>query len=219
MKNLVLGLGLLLSVAATVAGCRETSKLPEPAIENMPLILPIQSDNPFKRYFDFQRGRLGINSLRTNNQITIRTRPIYQFTISPTNTDVKVRTVEVYKSFAVPLNAANTAYEYGPRVKFGEYSSFPTTVTLNSLEALKGLTYQDGAVTTPLIELNPDGTINPTKNFIGVKLNTAIVFTFEYILEDGRRIILTPLSTRGAITGTFAARPYAAYAVFKDSVQ
>ena len=57
MKNFILGLGLLLSVAATVTGCRETSKLPEPASESLPLIFPTPSDNPFRRYFDLQRGR------------------------------------------------------------------------------------------------------------------------------------------------------------------
>lgn len=216
MKNFILGLGLLLSVAATVTGCRETSKLPEPASESLPLIFPTPSDNPFRRYFDLQRGRRSINLLANYENPT---RPIYQFTINPSNRDVKIRTVEVYKSFAIPLNASGTAYSFNPRVKLGDYSTFPTTVTLNSMEALKGLTYLDAGVPIPIIQLLPDGSPDPTQSYVRVAFGTAVVFTFEYILEDGRRIILTPLDTRGGVTGTFTAKPYAAYAVFQDSIQ
>lgn len=212
MKNLILGLGLLLSASA-LSGCRETSKLPEPASESLPLIIPIKSTDANKRYFDLPRARASENFLQGLDPAT---RPTFEFTIDPTNRDVKVRTVEVYKSFAIPLNAAGTAFNFGPRVKLGDYSSFPATISVGSMEALKGLTYLDAGLPIPIIQLLPDGTPDPTKFILPVTLGRAVVFTFEYILEDGRRIILTPLDTRGGITGTFAAAPYAMYAFFRN---
>lgn len=213
MKNLILGFGLLLSAAATVSGCRETSKLPEPAIENMPLIFPLKSTDVNKRFFDLQRARANENALQNYDPAT---RPTFEFTIDPTNRDVKIRTVEVYKSFATPLNAAGTSFNFGPRVKLGDYSSFPATISVGSMEALKGLTYLDAGLPIPIIQLLPDGTPDPTKFILPVTLGKAVVFTFEYILEDGRRIILTPLDTRGGITGTFTSAPYAMYAFFRN---
>lgn len=216
MKNLVIGLCLLIAAPAAMSGCRETSKLPEPAIENLPLILPIQSTDTARQYLNLKSSRSNETGLPNIEPPNLPYRPTYEFTIAPTATDVKIRTVEVYKSYAIPLNALATAYKFGPRVKYRDFSSFPVTVTLNSNEALKGLSYIDGSgVTIPVVELLPDGTQNPNKfiNFVDVK--HAVVFTFEYILEDGRRIILTPLDSRGSILGTFALKPYAAYAVFR----
>ena len=47
----------------------------------------------------------------------------------------------------------------------------------------------------------------------------AIVFTFEYVLKDDRRIVLTPLSTTagsvGAPTGAQINAPLAAIALFR----
>lgn len=213
MKNLILGLGLLLSTAATVAGCRETSKLPEPAIENLPLIIPVASTDPNKRFYSLQRARQNANGLLSQDPAT---RPTFEFTINPTSRDVKVRTVEVYKSFAIPLNAAGTAFNFGPRVKLGDYSNFPVTISVGSMEALKGLAYLDAGLPIPVVPLGPDGNYDPAQFIIPVTLGRAVVFTFEYVLEDGRRIVLTPLDTRGGITGTFTSAPYAIYALFQN---
>ena len=215
MKNLVFGLGLLLSAAATVAGCRETSKLPEPAIENLPLIFPTVTADTARQYFNWKSSRSNDNGLSNIDPPNLKYRPIFEFTIAPTERDVKIRTVEVYKSYAIPLNVLGTAYRFGPRVKYRDFSSFPATITLDSNEALKGLTYLDGSVTRPVVQLLPNGSQDPTQFINFIDPGHAVVFTFEYILEDGRRIILTPLDTRGSITGTFTAKPYAMYAVFR----
>lgn len=216
MKNLVFGLGLLLSAAATVAGCRETSKLPEPAIESMPLILPIASTDTARQYFNWKSSRSSENALPNIQAPNLTYRPTFEFVIAPTERDIKVRTVEVYKSYAIPLNALGTAYRFGPRIKYRDFSAFPATVTLDSNEALKGLTYLDGTVTRPIVQLLPDGRQDPGQFINFIDPNHAVVFTFEYILEDGRRIVLTPLDSRGSISGTFASKPYAIYAVFRD---
>ena len=219
MKNLFIGLSLVLAGAGAFSGCRDKSKLPEPTIENLPLIIPQYSADPTKTYYDFLRARLPLNTLNSRSL----TRPVFEFVINPSNTDLKIRTVEVYKSFGSTVGAVNAPppikspaplgrnFSFGPRVKFGEYSSFPATVSIPSNVAIADLPYYPAGL---------GGIINPVAptdntafaNVIGP--GTAVVFTFEYVLEDGRRIILTPLDSRGAVTGTFANAPYAAVALF-----
>lgn len=219
MKNIFFGLSLLIVGTGALAGCRETSKLPEPAFESMPLIIPEYSSDIKKTYYDFRRARASFDYLADS-----LTRPVFEFTINPTNRDIKIRTVEVYKSFgstvgtpAPPPGIKSPAplgrnFSFGPRVKVGEYSSFPATVTVRSDVAIADLPYYPaglGGISQLVAPINNSLFAN------AIAPGTAVVFTFEYVLEDNRRIILTPLDSRGSVTGTFAAAPYAAVALFK----
>ncbi len=219
MKNLFFGLSLALAGAGALVGCRDTSKLPEPVIESLPLLLPEFSTDTAKTFYDYNRARKSLNDLRRDNEV----RPVFEFVINPTSRDVKIRTVEVYKSFGTPVGTVPTSspptlaplgrnFNFGPRIKIGEYSSFPATVTLKSDDAIADLPYIPAGLggRTQLVAPVNDGAAA-----VAIAPGTAIVFSFEYVLEDGRRIILTPLDARGAITGTFAAAPYAAVALFK----
>lgn len=190
MKNHLAILLLLLSVAGGLTSCREESRLPAPKLlGSLPLITPVLSTDPEKAYFNFRRSQLSDNGLLTSTAITNRTRPVFEFTFSLDNTrDLKVKTVEVYKSF-------QRISDLGPRVLVGSYSSFPATVSLNSQDALAGLSR---LITQPpaLPYLLDIKATTPTANNAIFNNLDSILFTFEYVLEDGRRIILTPVTKK-----------------------
>lgn len=205
MKNYFTSVLLLLTAAATLSSCRETSKLPEPAYESIPLIIP--EINPQKSFFDLVTSRYSVNALATNNA----TRPVFEFVVNPSQGYSEIQTVEVYKSF---FRTAGSSL--GPRVKVADLTSFPATVTLDSQQALQGLfpTSATTDIPNPLAVLGA----NPTLQNRIINGN-AVVFTFEYVMKDGRRITLTPLSkTVGSInapTGVQSLAPLAAYAYFR----
>ncbi|MBO2011544.1 hypothetical protein [Hymenobacter negativus] len=204
MKNYFASLLLLLSAATTLSSCRETSRLPEPAYESIPIIFP--EINPQKSYFDLVTSRYSINALATANA----TRPVFEFVVNPSQGYSEIQTVEVYKSFF--RTASSTL---GPRVKVIDLTSFPATVSINSQQALEGL-----FPTTPTTDIpNPIAVLGASPTLQNRIINgNAVVFTFEYVMKDGRRITLTPLSTTvgsiGAPTGPQSLAPMAAYAYF-----
>ena len=208
MKKLLFSLLSLAVLAGTTSGCREQSRIPEPAVDSVPLILP--EVNPQKSFYDFNSSRVSVNTATA----TGITRPVFEFTVNPSQGQAEIQTVEVYKSFL-------RGTRLGPRVKIKDLTTFPATVTLDSQEALAGL-YPSSPVagqTAPLaIKGTTDGSVNRL-DLLSVNVVNAVIFTFEYVMKDGRRIILTPLSTSegtvGAPTGNQVNAPYAAIALFK----
>ena len=200
MKKLIFSLFLLIPFVGSLSSCREQSKIPEPQVDSVPLILP--QINPAKSFFGYDSSRVAI----FGNHV----RPVFEFTINPTQVaGVQIETVEVYKTF-VRDNV------FGPRVKVKDLTNFPAVVTINSQEALTGLFTNN----TPQSFVKAPTAFAPNRIFGGGK--DAVLFTFEYVLSDGRRVILTPLTTplttagtTGAVTGNQAAAPYAALATFR----
>lgn len=199
------GLAALLLAAGSLASCRETSRLPEPAYENLPLILP--QINPQKSFFNSTIARISANSPTAPTLV----RPVFEFVVAPSQGYAELQTVEVYKSFY-----SNSSKSLGPRVKAMDLTSFPATVSINSQEAITDL-YPAATPAKPI----PDPVVN-TSVPQGNRLLPfdAVVFTFEYVLKDGRRIILTPISKTpgsvGVAIGTQVNAPYAAIATFKS---
>lgn len=222
MKNYFASLLLLLSAATALSSCRETSKLPEPAYENIPIIFP--EINPEKASFDYNAARVSVNDARRLNV----TRPVFEFVINPSKGYTEIQTVIVYKSFS-------RAGVLGPRVKQTEVSEFPATITLDSQQALDGLypssqTYTVDAAGQPTtvpvrpLVLAVKGANDGAPNRIDpptVQKN-AIVFTFEYVMKDGRKITLAQLnpavntaSSGSLLPSSFVNTPLAAVAEFK----
>lgn len=204
MKNYFASFLLLLSAVTGLSSCRESSKLPEPKNESIPLIIPEITAS--KSFFPFRRSQLSeqirIDSL--SSRPDYYTRPEFQFVVNPSQGYAELQTVEVYKSF-------RRGTTFGPRVKIGDITSFPATVTLTSQEALKGL-FPSASAGTLAVLANP--AILTLNNRI--VRNDAIVFTFEYVLKDGRRIILTPVATDNTLLASAQINaPLAAIAVFK----
>ncbi|UOQ52859.1 hypothetical protein [Hymenobacter cellulosivorans] len=195
MKKIIFGLLLLVAFGGTLSSCKEDSAIPAPAVESVPLVLPQITTG--KDFFNILAARAATN--------TNPTRPIFEFTLAPNQQrDLKLQTIEVYKSF-------RRGDLLGPRVKVGDYSSFPATVSLTSTEALKDLQRYTG---TSLVSVIPPG--GPDVTNILLSPNDAIVFTFEYIVEGGRRIVLTPVNSMNIPSGTQILAPYAAVAVFRN---
>lgn len=206
MKKFVFPFLLLGAAAGALSGCREQARIPEPATEDMPLILP--DINPAKNVFTFTPSRA--------SESTNPTRPVFEFTVNPTQVDgVKLEVVEVYKTFA------RGGTTFGPRVKVKDLTSFPATVSINSQDALTDLylTNNPPPVTVPATPPPiPIKATTPTGNN-RILSGDAVVFTFEYVVNGGRRIVLTPLTTvagvTGVISGNRTAAPFAAIATFK----
>lgn len=206
MKKLLLSL-LSLALLAGTSGCREQSRIPEPAVDSVPLILP--EINPQKSYFDVTASRMSINVAVASNTM----RPVFEFVVNPSKGQAEIQTVELYKSYL-------RGSRLGPRVKVRDLTSFPVTITMDSQEAITDL-YPSSPIagqSAPLpIKALTASLINRIE--LPTIAQSAIVFTFEYVMKDGRRIILTPLSTTegtvGAPTGTQVNAPYAAIALFK----
>ena len=209
MKKLLIGL-LLLSGLGSFSACKDASKIPAPDVTSVPLIFPVASSDPEKDHYDQQRAAASIDGLPSQ---TIPTRPVFEFTFDiPDQRDIQLRTVEVYKSFQRGNNI-------GPRVLAGSYSSFPARVAINSQDALTGL--QRLLYSTGLPSLSPVlGANSAARN--QVLSGDRIVFTFEYVLQDGSRVILTPLAdvklAGGAIakviSGNQVNPPYSIYGRF-----
>lgn len=206
MKKLLIGM-LLLSGLGSFSACKDASKIPAPEVTSVPLISPVASPDPEKDHFDQQRAAASVDGLPS---LPNPTRPVFEFTFDiPDQRDIQLRTVEVYKSFQRGNNI-------GPRVLAGSYSSFPARVSINSQDALTGLqrlyTSAGLAIVTPLLGVN-----SAARN--QVLSGDRIVFTFEYVLQDGSRVILTPLAdvklasggTVKVISGNQVNPPYSIY--------
>lgn len=190
MKKLFLYLTFLAGVTGVLSACKRDQVVPAPEKESFPIIYPEISADSTRRFFSTEFARLP--------EASNPTRPVFEFTINPTDQPGKLQTVEVYKSFRRGLLL-------GPRVKVGDYSSFPATVSLNSQEAITDLK------TNTLITIK--GSSTTARNTM--QSGDAVIFSFEYITQDGRRIVLTPLKN-GIIQGPFSIAPFVAVAVFKS---
>ena len=203
MKSLLFSLLCLVALAGTTSSCREQSRIPEPATESVPLILP--EINPSKSFFSYTESQVSVDTAARRKY----TRPVFEFVVNPSQGYAELQTVEVYKSF-------RRSTTIGPRVKVADLTSFPATVSINSQDALTGLYLTSPTTANP----TPLAVKGATTGLVNRIIRTdAVVFTFEYVLKDGRKIILTPLSgaegSLGAPTGTMINAPYAAVAVFK----
>lgn len=231
---------LLLSVVGLFSSCRESSRLPAPQLSGtVPLIAPQISSDPNKNHFDYTRTRSSVNALAN---LSNPTRPVFEFSFDLDNTrDKKVKAVEVYKSLLTGASFAGSVFTGGgfsARVLVGTYTSFPVSISLNSQDALTGLQrlIPQTGTTPPALALPYLLTVKAATaqqpNLLSVQRGTdAIVFTFEYILDDDSRVILTPITKASVvdnINGTVAKTvdvllsttqvnfPYAAVAVIRD---
>lgn len=208
MKKIILGLFLVASATATLSSCKDADKIPAPEKEDLPLIFPRAT--PGKDSIYIVNARYSLNTLADSAREFPQggfIRPVIEFTINPTDRDINIRTVEVYKSYG--RDAGGGTYTYTPRVKLVDVYEFPKTLSYNSDELLRDLTFRGETQFFPVLPLLSDGSINPGQTYNNFTGTSAILITFEYILEDGRRITLTPLDRNGVVTGTFTNPPYA----------
>lgn len=194
MKRIFFLLATLISTSSLLSSCKDDGKNPMPEVEYAPVIFP---------RFTQGLATYDLDSLRVAAPYKPgHVVPVIEFTFDPGDQrDVKLQAVEVYKTFR-RTNAG--AADNSPRVFVASYSSFPATVRLNSDDAIADVKRLINGIPTTL-----------TKNQIiprGSQPPDAFVFTFEYVLEGGRRIVLTPLNAAGVATGAQINAPFAAVA-------
>jgi len=213
MKKLAFNILFLLSFGSALTACKDEDKLPAPEVEELPIIFP--QVTPGKDFFEITAAQAAPN--------TNPVRPVFEFTIDPGNQrDIKLATIEVYRSY-------RRGALLGPRLKVGDYTSFPAVITLDSKQAISGLQRLSAPASGNVLNAT-EPPEDPTRFNNLIVPNDAIVFTFEYVLQDGRRIVLTPLAniklangtTIQVPSGTLATTaagstyPYAAVAVFRS---
>lgn len=214
MKQFAFGLLLFASATGALSSCKDSSKIPAPDVISAPLFFPQVSSDPNKNHFDYATARASVASNPT--------RPVFEFTIDlKDQRDVKIKAVEVYKSF-------KRGAIIGPRVLSGSYSSFPATVSLNSQDVLRNLPrlislLPVGGLPQSYLTSTVSGTTTGTNPILAGDI---IIFTFEYVLEDDSRIILTPLTpvpllapdpAAQIISGARISAPYAIYDTIRVS--
>jgi hypothetical protein len=222
MKNFLTGLALMLAVAGSLTACKDKALDPAPEFDEVPLILPRPTSDTAKVYLNFRFSRISDNALAAAG----RTRPIFEFDFGmENNRNLKVKTVELYKSF----RTGTTTLTFGPRVLVGSYSvdQLPVHFSQNSRQIIEGLQRVSGTNLLPLVPTP----VTAGSNFINITTDAAVVFTFEYLVDNGdgttRRIILTPLKdvkltntqTIQVISGTQTNTPYSAVAIFREPLR
>lgn len=216
MNKALFGLFSLSIFASVLSSCKDESKLPAPPITSVALVKTTVSTDPAKRDFDYRLAQLSEDDFNAQSS----PRPVFEYVLDLySQRELVVTKVFVYKTF----RRGNQNYSYGPRVLDRVVTSFPTTISINSQEALTGLQRIANAMvgTTSVSSLfDIKGQTPGDRNLIF--RGDAIVFTFEYEVEtaDGpKRIVLTPLNkvkieaptaqTVEVISGTQINPPYA----------
>lgn len=196
MKRFIIALFLFGGAAVQLTSCKRDQDIPAPVADTIPIVFPQLSADPNKQFYKFIDAQASVASNPT--------RPVFEFVLSPSSSgNTQLASVLVYKTF-------RRSGAYGARVLVGEYSNFPATVSLNSQDALNGLTRAGGFLVAALAA-------NPTQRNLILR-NDAVLFTFDYRLTDGRIITSTPVDATGTISNTTLINPpYAIAATFKDS--
>jgi len=84
MRKLLFSLSMLISLAGAFSGCRKQSRIPEPAGESVPLILP--EINPARSVSIYTPARAS----EASNPV----RPVFEFIVNPSQVaDVQLETV------------------------------------------------------------------------------------------------------------------------------
>jgi hypothetical protein len=198
MKNFALAASLLLASSAALTSCYDRDRDPMPEYSSVALV---------KATIDPATDTLALRPAQAAEN-TNPTRPEVRFTIDLySQRDVKVTKVYVYTTLR---RGTGTSISYSSRALLTEVTTFPTTLSFNSQELLTGL-YRLG---TPTLDTTDSVMVYPAFPFIrlptqatAIFANDVILLTYEYELENGKRIILTPVTNRtGIITGTTGPR-------------
>jgi hypothetical protein len=215
MRTLFPALPGLAAAALSFTSCQDADRLPMPATTSLALVrATVDADADT---FNLLRARVSNITLPA---LPNPTRPLFRFTLDLTEQrDARVTKVFVYKTYRRGSNAS--VYNYGPRVLAREVTTFPTTLTFDSQEALTDLTRFGDSVLIP-IKARDDSQQNR------VSAGEAIIFTYEYEAEingQTQRVILTPTSkvavsspspqTVEVISGTQITPPYSVVVTFR----
>jgi len=204
----------LAAAALSFTSCQDADRLPMPATTSVALVrATVDADADT---FNLARAKASVNQLPL---LLNPTRPLFRFTLDLAQRDARVTKVLVYKTYRRGSNSS--LYTYGPRVLAREVTTFPTTLTFDSQEALTDLTRIGDST---LIPIKASDNNRQNNVFVG----EAIIFTYEYEAEINgqlQRVILTPTTkiavtapsaqTVEVISGAQLNPPYSVVALFR----
>lgn len=210
MKNFAFAASLLLASSAVLTACYNRDRDPMPEYSSVGLV---------KATIDPATDTISYIPARAAPS-TNPTRPNVTFTIDLySQRDVKITKLYIYRT----LRRGTTTFTYSPRFLLDSITTFPTTVTYNSQQLLTGMVRLD-ATTNPVTAIPYVQSLPTSPNRIFQ--TDSFIFTYEYVLENGKRIVLTPTTntkvttaatpttpattqTYGTITGSQILAPYA----------
>lgn len=200
MKNFALAASLLLASSAALTSCYDRARDPMPEYTSVGLVKA--TVDPATDTIAYVPARAAVS--------TNPVRPKVTFTIDLySQRDVKVTKVYVYRT----LRRGTTTFSYSPRFLLTEVTTFPTTLTFDSQQLLTDMVRLD-ATTNPatVVPYIQTAATSPNRIF----QTDSFVFTYEYELENGERVVLTPTTkttigsqTYETITGSQINAPYA----------
>lgn len=185
MKNFAFAASLLLASSAVFTSCYDRDRDPMPEYTSIGLVKATL--DPATDTIDFTTARAA--------PATNPTRPIVRFTLDLySQRDIKITKVYIYRT----IRRGTTTFSYSPRFLLDSVTTFPTTLEYNTQQLLTGVSRLD--LTTKPITVIP--AINPVPTFPNrIFNNESFLFTYEYILENGKRIILTQTNNKKVPTG------------------
>lgn len=189
MKKIMFALWLGFTAVA-VTSCKDNDKDPRPATESMP---NVTSTNATPTFSQADARNAAIN-------------PTITFTVNVTGPSIdQVEAVEVYKTFRnIVRNAqGQSTIQTLPRVLVRSIAPAQTTIEIPFNDLVANLQRRGAAsgaaFNAPLTPLTR-ASLTAQESFL---------FTYELILKDGRRIVLTPTSG-GVVSGSQTIAPFAA---------
>ncbi|GAB2965894.1 hypothetical protein GCM10027048_39880 [Hymenobacter coalescens] len=188
MKKILFALWLGVA-AVSMTSCKDEDKDPLPKFEEVPLVLSALTTATYTQADARSTTANPVISLTTN--------------VTGPNLD-KVESVEIYKSLRnIVRNAqGQLALQTLPRVLVRTIPPAPTTTEISFNDLVANMQRRGpssgSAFDAPLAPLTR----------ASLTAQESFVFTYELVMKDGRRVVLTPTSG-GIVSGTQAAAPYA----------
>jgi len=207
MKNFITAGTLLALATVSLTSCYDRDRDPMPEYSSVALV---------NATLDPATATIPLLPARAA-AATNPTRPEIRFTIDLySQRDTKVSKVFVYRTLRRGSTAA--VYSYSPRFLLAEVTTFPTTLTFNSQQLLTDMVRLTTDANTGAVTAVPY--IPPTATAVNrIFTGDTFIFTYEYELENGQRIVLTPTTKQTSsspttqayetITGSQINAPYA----------
>jgi hypothetical protein len=184
MKKFLFAFSLMVS-ALSLSSCRDEDNLPYPKTEEYPIIFTnvTASESAYKL-----------------SDIAGTGNPTATFSIDVKGGDAsKVDYIEVYRSFRGYNVAATPALGLGPRVLLRTVPPTSATLEVTLNDMINGLTRPTGSSQTGA---------RTAITRASLKENEGFLVTYELVLKDQSRVVYTPTSAAGVVSGTSTNAPY-----------
>lgn len=178
MKKIIYA-ALLVASTLGISSCKDDPNLPTPATVDYPIVRSTLTE----------QSVYSLASVGNNSQ-----NPSVSFTVEVAGPVERVESIEVYRSARVFTTPTGTTLAVQPRVLLRSIPPTTATIDVTINEAIAGLT-RPGTPRTPLTRAS-------------LRAGEGFLFTYELLLKDGQRVVFTPLSSAGVVSGAQANAPF-----------